>query len=211
MREQLSHQFAGELRAFFVVSLLNVVFSALVMAFGIQFIVSSVVALAEGEISLVFPAIRILLGGAGAMVGLRWLLASVHIFSGIKQLRDEYSSLEDPASDETLTGLIIRMISYYRENRETIQTMIIAGIFCGFCVLILGIISSLEFFSSSFSSGTFTIDIHRVLPSAIPAYFIAVVSLFSAAFFQKFSKVWDLRQQEIEQAEENLQHVLEQG
>jgi len=144
-------------------------------------------------------------------VGLRWILASVQIFSGIKQLRDEYSGLEDPVSDETITGLIIRMISYYRENRETIQTMIIAGIFCGFYILILGIIHSLEFLSFSFSSGTFTIDIHRVIPSTLPAYFIAVVSLFSAAFFKKFSKVWDLRQQEIDRAEENLQHVLEQG
>jgi len=38
------------------------------------------------------------------------------------------------------------------------------------------------------------------------------VSLFSMAFFKKFKKyanVWDLRQQEIDQAEENLQHFLE--
>jgi hypothetical protein len=209
MNKHTSQQFAGELRGFFIVSLLNVVFAAFATAFGIQFIVISVLALVEGETSYVFPAIRILLGGAAAVVGLQWILASVHIFSGIKQLRNEYRGLEEAISEETITGLIIRMISYYRENRETVQTMIIAGIFCGFFILILGIISSLEFLSFSFSSGTFTIDIHRVLPSAIPAYFIAMVSLFSAAFFKKFSKVWDLRQQEIDRAEENLRHVLE--
>jgi hypothetical protein len=211
MTDNISHQFTGELRGFFILSLLNVVFAALLMAISIQYIVTSVPALTEGETSIAFPAIQILLGGAAVVVGLRWIVASVQIFSGIKHLRDEYSSLEAPVSDETITGLIIRMISYYREKRETIQTMIIAGIFCSFCLLILGIIHSLEFFSFSFSSGTFTIDIHRVIPSTFPAYFTAIVSLFSAAFFKKFSKVWDLRQQEIDRAEEKLQHVLEQG
>jgi len=211
MTDNISQQFAGELHSFFILSLLNVVFAALVMAFGIQFIVTSVPALAEGETSIAFLASQFLFGGVAVVMGLRWILASVQIFSGIKQLRDEYSSLDDPVSDETITGLIIRMISYYRENRETIQTMIILGIFCGFYLLILGIIHSLEFLSFSFSSGTFTIDIHRVIPSTFPAFFVAMVSLFSAVFFKKFSKVWDLRQQEIDRAEENLQHVLEQG
>jgi hypothetical protein len=211
MKENTSQQFVGELWSFYILSFLNVVFAALVIAFGVQFIVTSVPALTEGETSIVFPAIQILLGGATVVLGLRWILASVQIFSGIEQLRDEWSGLEDPVPDETITGLIIKLISNYRENRETIQTMIITGIFCGFFLLILGIIHSLEFLSFSFSSGTFTIDIHRVIPSTFPAYFIAIVSLFSAAFFKKFSKVWDLRQQKIDHSEEKLQHVLEQG
>jgi len=143
--------------------------------------------------------------------GLRWIYTSVPIFSGIKQLRDEYSGLKEPVSDETITGMIIRMISIYRENRETIRYMINTSIFWGFYLLILGITYSLKFISFSTSSGTFTIDVLRVIPLASLAFFIAIVSLFSVAFFKKFkkySKVWDLRQQKIDRAEENLQNFL---
>ena len=90
--------------------------------------------------------------------------------------------------------------------------MINTSIFWGFYLLMLGITYSLEFISFSTSSGTFTVDALRVIPLASLAFFIAIVSLFSMAFFKKFKKyanVWDLRQQEIDQAEENLQHFLE--
>jgi hypothetical protein len=187
MTDNLAQQFTGEIRGFFMLSLLNVVYAAMAMAFGIWFIVTPIPAL-----------------------GIRWILASVQVFSGIKQLRDKWRCLEHPLPDETLTGMIIRMIGYYRENRETIQAMISTGVFCGFFLLMLGIIQSLEFLSFSISSGTFSIDVHRVIPLTFPAYFVAMVSLFTAAFFKKYSTVWDLRQQEIDRAEETLQHVLEQ-
>jgi hypothetical protein len=211
MTDNLAKQFTGELRGFFMLSLLNIVYAAMAMAFGIWFIVTSIPALGEGETTIAYAAILIILGGATVLMGIRWILASVQVFSGIKQLRDEWRSLKDPIPDETLTGMIIRMISYYRGNRKTIQTMIVTGIFCGFFLLMLAIIQSLEFLSFSISSGTFSIDVHRVIPLTFPAYFVAVVSLFTAAFFKKYSTVWDLRQQEIDQMEEKLHHVLEQG
>ena len=220
MTDNISQQFAGELRSFFSLSLLNLVFAALLTAFGVivtivfgmDFIDTSMPALPEGDISIVFPVLKILFGGLAVVGGLRWMYTSVPIFSGIKELRDDYSGLEEPVSDATITGMIIRMISIYRENRETILYMINTSIFWGFYLLMLGITYSLEFISFSTSSGTFTVDALRVIPLASLAFFIAIVSLFSMAFFKKFKKyanVWDLRQQEIDQAEENLQHFLE--
>jgi hypothetical protein len=220
MTDNISQQFAGEIRSFFSLSLLNVVFAALLTAFGVivtivfgmEFIGTSMPALPEGDISIVFPVLKILFGVLAVVGGLRWMYTSMPIFSGIKELRDEYSGLEEPVSDETITGMIIRMISIYRENRETILYMINTSIFWGFYLLLLGITYSLEFISFSTSSGTFTVDALRVIPLASLAFFIAIVSLFSMAFFKKFKKyanVWDVRQQKIDRAEENLQHFLE--
>lgn len=211
MADNLAQQLTGELRGFFMLSLLNIVYAAVAMAFGIWFFVTSIPVLPGEEATIVFAAVQIILGGATVLMGMRWFLASVHVFPGIREIRDEWRCREDPPPDETLTGMIIRMISYYRENRETIRAMIFTGIFCGFFLLMLGIIQSLEFVSFSISSGTFSVDVHRVIPLTFPAYFVAMVSLFTAAFFKKYSTVWDLRQQEIDQMEETLHHVLEQG
>lgn len=212
MADNLAQQLTGELRGFFILSLLNVVYAAMAMAFGIWFIVTPLLPTPESEVTIAYAgAALIIFGSATVLMSMRWILASVQVFTGIRKLRDEWKCREDPLPEETLTGMIIRMISYYRENRETIRTMIVTGIFCGFFLLMLAIIQSLEFFSFSSSSGTFSIDVNRVIPLTFPAYFVAVVSLFSAAFFKKYSTVWDVRQQEIDQMEEKLDHILEQG
>jgi hypothetical protein len=112
-KTDISENFASELRSFFALCLMNLVFGSLAMAFGMQFIVTAVLAMAEAGTFQWFPVIQVLLGWAAAVVGLRWILSSAKILKGVTRIRREYRAMEGhgagsilkgPVSDETPQG-----------------------------------------------------------------------------------------------------------
>jgi hypothetical protein len=88
-----SQNFASELRSFFALCLMNLVFGSLAMAFGLQFIVTSVLAMAESGTFEWFPVFQVLLGWAAAVVGFRWILSSAKILKGVTKIRREYRAM----------------------------------------------------------------------------------------------------------------------
>ncbi|MDD1714024.1 MAG: hypothetical protein LUQ61_02035 [Methanoregulaceae archaeon] len=207
MTDGTLNQFRNELTALFVIVVLNIVFGALAMAFGVQYMVSSVSGQAAGQ-SMVLRIVA----GSVAMVcfglGIAWIISSVTIFDGIEELREEFQDRKKPVSDETLTSGIIRMMAHYRQNTKTIHTMILVCTLGGFCFLALGIINSLEFLSISLSSGQFTLKNYLLIPAALLTLGIALVSLLSSYYFSKFSRTWDLRLMETARSEEMLKKSL---
>ena len=207
MTDGTLNQFRNELTALFVIVVLNIVFGALAMAFGVQYMVSSVSGQAAGQ-----SIILRMVAGSVAMIcfglGIAWIISSVTIFDGIEELREEFQDRKKPVSDETLTSGIIRMMAHYRQNTKTIHTMILVCTLGGFCFLTLGIINSLEFFSISLSSGQFTMNNYLLIPAALLTLGIALVSLLSSYYFSKFSRTWDLRLMETARSEEMLKKSL---
>jgi hypothetical protein len=86
--------FSRELRSFFVLCLLNLVFGSLAMAFGLQFIVTAVLAMAQTGNFGIFPFLQALAGWAAAVIGFRWILSSARILKGVNRIRREYRALE---------------------------------------------------------------------------------------------------------------------
>jgi hypothetical protein len=205
MREQLSDQFTGELRSFFILSLLNVVFGAQALAFGIQFIVTAMLALMEEGAAMLIPGIQALAGGVLVVLGLRWILSSVHILSGVTKLRRARRNIEDSAPDEILTRLIIRMMAHYRENRETIRVMTLICILGGLLFLALGTVNLIQAFAEGTGSGSTS------LIAAGINLTIGTVSILSSFGFRTYAAAWDLRLAEASRSEAALQNVLEQG
>jgi hypothetical protein len=198
-------QFRNELDSFFVLVLLNIVFGALAIAFGVQFMVSSVQGI-TGEQSLTL--IRII-GGSLSMVsfglGIAWIISSVKIFEHIEGIRSEFIDLKGPVPDEVLTGGIVRMLSHYRENKKTIRIMILVSTLGGFCFFALGILNVVQ--------GIGTPDALTRLLSLIAAAInlaIGVVSLRFGRYFQNYSAAWDRRREEATRSEDALKHAMEQ-
>ena len=208
MTDETLTRFKSELNSFYILVLLNLVFGALVMAFGVQFIVTSVLGLTNGQsLSL----LRIVAGSLSMVcfgLGISWIISSVEILDGIDGIRSEFKDLTGPVSDEILTSGIVRMMAHYRENKKTIRTMILVCTLGGFCFLALAIINSLELFSISLSSGRFALNNYLLIPSAILTLGIGLVSLLSSFYFTHFSRAWDLRLQETARSEETLKKSL---
>jgi hypothetical protein len=198
-------QFRNELNSFFVLVLLNIVFGALAIAFGVQFMVSSVHDITT-EQSL--PLIRIIAGSLSMVsfgLGIAWIISSVKIFEHIEEIRSEFKDLNGPVPDEVLTVGIVRMLSHYRENKKTITIMILVCTLGGFCFLALGILNVVQGISAT--------DALTRLLSLIAAAInltIGIVSLRFCRYFQNYSAAWDRRLEEVTRSEDALQHAMEQ-
>jgi hypothetical protein len=201
-------RFTSELNIFFIVTLLNLVFGALVMAFSVQFIVTSVLGLTSGEALSVFRIVTAAISMVCFGLGISWIISSTEIMGGISEIREEFGNRHGPVSDEILTSGIIRMIAHYRENRETIQRMILVCTLGGICFLVLGIMNSLELISFSLTSGSFTLNSYLLIPSALLTLGVALVSLLSSFYFRNFSKAWDLRLQEADRSGDILRKSM---
>jgi hypothetical protein len=205
MTDDTLTRFTNELNSFFVLVLMNIVLGSLAIAFGVQFIVTSVQGFTPEPSLLLFR----ILAGSLAMVsfglGIAWIIFSVRIFEQVEKIRSEFSDPNDEVPDEVLTGGIIRMLSYYRENKKMIGTMVLVCTLGGFCFLALGILNSVQNFSAP---DTLT----RLLSVSAAAInlTIGIVSLMFCRYFRHYSAAWDRRLEEADRSEYALKHAMEQ-
>jgi len=210
MRKDVSPQFEDEIRSFWIVSILNLVFAAITMAYGIMFIVTRLQEMIQAGSLLLAPLIIVIVGFSAAVLGIKWILASVEIFSSIEELKSAYDAKKGVMTMEDTTGFIIQMINQYRTNRDTIRTMILVCTAGGCCFLVLGIMSSIEFVSAGLTSGVTTLN-YLLIPSALLSLGIAIVSLLCSYYFRKYTSVWDIRLSEISRLETILAKTMEQN
>jgi hypothetical protein len=210
MRTDVSPQFEDEIRSFWILSISNLVFAAITMAYGIMFIVTRLQEMAQAGSLLLMPLIMVIVGFAVAVLGIKWILASVEIFSSIEELKSAYDAKKGQMTPEDSTGFIIQMINQYRTNKATIRTMILVCTAGGFCFLVLGIMSSIEFVSAGLPSGMITLN-YLLIPSALLSLGIATVSLLCSYYFRRYASVWDMRLSEISRSENVLEKTMEQN
>ena len=207
MTDETLSQFKNELNSFFVLFILNVVFGALALAFGMQFMIASVMGLAEGEIPLRALAGAISLAVFG--LGLSWVISSVKVLKGITAIRREYSEYPSPVPAEILTGWIVRLTAHYRKNRETIRRMTVICALGGCAFLAIGVLNLIQ-------GITWTADTNASWTQGLP--FIAaginitigLASLLFCVYFRRYSAAWDLRLDETARSETILERTLEQ-
>jgi uncharacterized membrane protein len=208
MHEQPFTRFRTEIRHFFTISILNIVFAALAIASGVQYIAAAVLGLTAGP---AMTDLRILIGAVALAcfgLGIRWLLSTVRVFTGVREIRDKLDAEGTTVTDERVTCLIVQMLAHYRKNRRTILTMIRVCTLGGVCFFALGIATSLEALSVTSGGFAFTLDNYLVIPAMLITLGIAFASLLSSYYFSKFARVWDRRLHEIGESECALKKSL---
>jgi hypothetical protein len=209
MIKDVSTQFEDEIRSFWILSISNLVFAAITMAYGIMFIVTRLQEMVNAGTLLLVPLIMVIVGFSVAVLGIKWILASVEIFSSIEELKSAYDAHKGQMTPEDSTGFIIQMINQYRTNKATIRTMILVCTAGGCCFLVLGIMSSIEFVSAGLTSGMTMLN-YLLIPSALLTLGIATVSLLCSYYFRRYASVWDMRLSEISRSENVLEKTMEQ-
>lgn len=198
-----------EIRHFSLISLLNLVFAAIGIAFGICYMVTAVLGLVVDPAT---PVLRILTGALAMAcfgLGISWLSSTVRIFEGVGEISDKLDETGDTITDDRVTCLIVQMLSHYRDNRDTARTMILVCTLGGCCFFVLGIVNSLKFLSIVPGGITFTLDNLVLIPAMFLTLGMALASLLSSYYFSRFANVWDQRLHEIEEAECDLKRTLE--
>ncbi len=208
MTEKTLPRFKSELDSFFLLIVLNLVFGAMAMAFGVQFMMTSVLGLTSGQSVSMLRLVTGVLSMVFFGLGISWILSSTKILKGVTGIRSEFRHSTGQVTDDALTSGIVRMMAHYRENRKTIRTMILVCTLGGICFFVLGIINSMEFFSISLSSGSITLNSYLLILAALLTLGIALVSLLSSYYFMNFSRAWDLRLEETARSEEMLKKSM---
>lgn len=204
-------QFRSEITNFHLVSLANIVFAALAIAFGIAYLIGAITGVsAEPQI----PFFRFLAGAAAMAcfgLGLGWLLATVRIFGDIGEIREILCDPGETLSDERITCLIVRMLAHYRDNRETIRRMILVSTAGGCVFFVLSIATGIRALSMTATGGSVTFGGLALLPAILLTLAIALVSLISSYYFSRFATLWDHRLHEIEDSECTFRQELGLG
>jgi len=210
MTDETLTRFKSELDSFFVLVLLNMVFGALAMAFGMQFIIASVLGLAGGQST---PALRILAGSislVGFGLGLSWVLSSAKILKGINAIRREFRSCPAPVTGEVLTGWILQMTAHYRQNKKAIGLMTRICTLGGCVFLALGIINLIGAVAVWGSPAGILVASLFFITTAINLT-IGIASLRFSSYFRRYSRAWDNRIDEVSQNEKALHNFMERG
>lgn len=218
MTDTTISQFKNELNSFFWLVLLNMVFGALAMAFGIQFVISAVMGL---PLEPTMPGLRVLAGAiamAGFGLGLSWVLSSAKVFLGINGIRREFRKRTLPVPDDMLTSGIVRMLAHYRENQKILLRMITICRLGGCVFIALGlanIVWALSFGSVSgttrtvFALGTGIVFALPFVDAAINLT-IGTVTIAISIGFHQYSLVWDRRLEKNAENETTLKETMEQ-
>ena len=211
MHESALARFRSEIRHFYIIAVANIVFAALVMAFGISVLVGEAGSMYETFSTaqyLFYSPVVLFVALVAVLTGLRWILTSIGVFEGIEAIKGDLDGMGGDVPDEALTRLIVSMLAHYRDNRATIRTMILVCTLGGVCSFLLGLAVGLEHLSVSADGISFTINNYLVIPSLLTLC-VALVSLASSYYFSRFAKVWDERLDEIEESEALLKETLE--
>ena len=212
MHESALVRFRSEIRHFYVVTIANVAFAAVVMALGISVLVGEAVSMYETfstALYVIYSPVVLFVALVATLMGLRWILTSIRIFEGTEAIKDDLDEKGSEVSDEALTRLIVSMLSHYRDNRATIRTMILVCTLGGVSSFVLGVLGSLEHLSVSTYGIVFTLNNYLVIPFMLLTLGVALVSLASSYYFSRFARVWDERLDEIEESEALLKETLE--
>jgi hypothetical protein len=210
MNNDTVSQFRNELNSFFVLVLLNMVFGALTMAFGMQIMIMSVLGLPGG----LATAVVLLLTGGLALVcfvlGFTWVVSSAKILKGVTAVRREFKNHSEPVSPEILTGWIVRIMGHYRENRERIRWMTRICALGGCAFITLGILNLVQGLSSGpATGGGMWIQVMAFLAAGINLT-IGGASLLFSTWFQRYTRAWDRRTEEASRSEDALKKAMEQ-
>jgi hypothetical protein len=207
-------QFQKEIRQFFLVSLLNLVFAAIAISIGVQYMVTAVLSQTVDPVIPVFPGMLGLRIFTGAMamicfgLGISWILSTVRIFEGIVTIKDDLENAGNAITDERLTCLIVRMLAHYRDNYRTVRTMILVCTLGGGAFFVLGIANSLKVLSVTSGGFAFTLDNLLLIPAMLFTLGISLASLLSSYYFLNFAQTWDRRLHEIDESECALKKTL---
>ncbi len=201
-------RFKTEITNFYVVSLLNIVFSALAIAFGVQYGVTAITGTADISDTI---AIRILTGMVAMIsfgLGISWLLATIRVFEDMESIREILCSKKEIVSEDLITCLIVRMLAHYRERKQMIRSMIRVSLIGGGCFIIFGIEAGLDIFWSLSGGSGMTIQTIVSLIGMILMLGVGSASILSSLYLRRFTRVYDRRLHEIDASECTLQEKL---
>jgi hypothetical protein len=201
-----SEKLKQEVNSFASLALINIIFSAVAMGLGISIIVPNITSMVTTQ-SVLFPQIiLVVIGGLAFVFSIKWLISSAEMFEVSDELKGDYKK-NKTLDEEAQTGLIVKMMAYYRENKSTIKKMMWVSQIAGFCFLISGAFTIITVVINA-STGVQLMDVWTQVLGAFINFAIAIAGFIIPRFFGKYTKIWNKRIEKNAEAEVEFKRQL---
>jgi hypothetical protein len=209
METNTAKKLQHELNSLQGLSIINIVCSSLALSFGVYFLIPNLISVVTTRAVTVNQVGLVTLGAIAFVVAIRWLISSAQIIDVTSKLNDSLKKQKKNKTldDEALTGLIVKMMAAYRENKPTLQLMItisrVAGVLFAVSALfaLIGLITSIALNASVWATIVQALNLAMGLATASACFIIP-------RFFGKYSLIWDQRLKQTVNAEAQLQKQL---
>jgi hypothetical protein len=198
MTTNTSQKLRRESNSLLGLSIINLVSSAMVLAFGSAALFPNIITMINAQNILLPELLWAILGGLAFAIGIRWLVATAEVLEIHEQLKE--GSKNKTQNEDALTGVIVEAMANYREKRGTIKIMMNISRIAGVCFLIAGIYTIIN---TTLTGGNLWL-----FAGAIPNFAISAAAFIIPHYFSKYQQVWDSRLKESEKAEALLEKQL---
>jgi hypothetical protein len=214
MNTDLSKAFEEEFLSFFALYVMNLVFAALTMAIGLAIVVQQLVSQPGTPVAGV-PAvpisITIVLGSVAFVVGLSWITVTAKLLKSVKVVRRVYRQKKKrEITPEEFTGMMVHMMTQYREQKRTIRAMVVICLIGGIIYIIQGVLDISQVIMGVVAGNGMQSVIQVILAAAI-SLVIGAVSIRISTYFRRYARVWDARLDALARSEDELKKMLGQA
>jgi hypothetical protein len=214
MNTTLLKAFEEEFLSFFALYMMNLVFAAMTMAIGLAVVVQQLLpqpgALPAGVLSVPSP-LSLVFGGLAFVLGLVWISATAKLLRSVKVVRAAYKQKKNrDMMPEDFTGMMVHMMTRYREQKRVIRAMVIICILGGCLMLVQGVLSAFLIAGKFSESATLTQFLIAIAGVAILLIMGGACILIST-YFRRYAKVWDARLDALSRSEDELRQMLGQA
>jgi hypothetical protein len=211
MKTDLATTFEEEFLSYFALCLMNLVFGTITLSFGVQFIVSSVLGQPGVQDA---PELRAVTGAVAMMcfgLGLFWILVTARLFKSVKVVRNAYKQKKRrEMSPEDFTGMLVRMMTQYREEKGRIRAMVFVCMFGGLCFVVLGVLTIGQI-PALVAAGSATLTVLLAVAAAVICMIVGGASFLVSTYFRRYARVWDARLDALAVSENELGRMLERA
>jgi len=171
------------------------------MSLGIATLVNNLLPMFREQTILFPPALNVAAVLAGSVFGLRWLVSSAEMLDGFQEVRE---SMED----DDPTALIVENLAFYRENREAVRRLMLGSRATGAFFLVSAALQ-LRFLLSQLGSPSL-LTLMSVVGLAL-CLALGVAGVYIPSSLGRYTRMWEGRLSESEEAETRLGEMLEGG
>jgi hypothetical protein len=206
MATKTSEKLKQEVNSFASLALINIVFSAVAMGLGISIIVPNITSIVTTQSVLFSQIVLVVIGGLAFAFSIKWLISSVEMFEVSDELKEDHTKSKT-LDEEAQTGLIVKMMAYFRENKPTLKKMMWVSRIAGLCFLISGAFTIITAVINA-STGVQLMDVGTQVLGAFINFAIASAGFIIPHFFGKYTMIWDKRIEKNAEAEVEFRRQL---
>ena len=200
MENEVIDRLTREMRSFHILTIVNIAGAGVAMSLGIETLVNNLLPMFRAQTILFPPALNVAVVLAGSVFGLRWLVSSAEMLDGFQEVR-EYMEDDDP------TALIVENMAFYRENRTAVRRLMLGSRATGAFFLVSAALQ-LRFLVSQ--AGSSLLTLMSVVGLAL-CLALGVAGVYIPGSLGRYTRMWEGRLSESEEAERRLGELLEGG